>query len=67
MSRRAVMSAPMVLVPLLLGEASQAAADLEKFTPMDALKDKDYGKPRVRPHCDILEVEACCGLLPRLH
>ena len=57
--RRAVISAPIALVPLLLGEVSQAAADLEKFTPMDALRDKDYGKPRVRYCCDILHFKAC--------
>ena len=43
-----MVAAPMALIPFLYPSSSaQAAANLDSFTPMDALKDKDYGKPRV--------------------
>lgn len=51
--RRSVLAAPLVLLPLLGSNDSPAqAADpgkvLESMTPMDALRDKDYGKPRLK-------------------
>lgn len=51
--RRSVLAAPLVLLPLLGSNGSPAqAADpgkvLESLTPMDALRDKDYGKPRLK-------------------
>lgn len=46
-----MLSAPLVLAPLVGLPAAQAdttKADLDTYEPMDALKGKDYGKPRMR-------------------
>ena len=52
-----VLAAPVALLPWLgtmlmgrhAGEAGAAETKvLDTFTPMDALKNKDYGKPRIK-------------------
>ena len=52
-----VLAAPVALLPWLgtmltgrhAGEARAAETKvLDTFTPMDALKNKDYGKPRIK-------------------